>query len=148
MSQGIEKIIDGNVREYWVVFTQGTDLLSKFLKKDFSHIYIITRDKYNWMVINPLRLYLDIIIAPYPINYDLPRLNTGKNSRVVKVTMYTRASVKQFARFGLLNCVTFARYTLGLRMAVLTPFSFYKRLLHLKPSQMSRHGIQSVTLIA
>lgn len=144
----IQKIFDPEVQEFWIVFTQGTHFISHLLKKNFSHVYLITRDKYNWIILNPLRLHLGFEIPAAHVNFDLPRDMRQSFDNVIKITMYKRDSKKQFAHFGLLNCVTYVKYILGLRMYVLTPFRLYKRLLHLSESEKIKHGIQSIKLIA
>lgn len=147
MSSNIETTFDRNTKEYWVIFTQGTHLISHFLKDNFSHVYVITRDKYNWIVLNPMRLYMLVEIAAVPITDDLPRLLRLPHDSIIKVTMYSRKPLKQFRYFGLINCVTHALYLMGLRISVLTPFRLYKRLLRLSTKDMDRLGIQSIKQI-
>lgn len=144
----IDYVVDGKkAREYWVVFTQGTHLISKVLKKNFSHIYIITRDQYNWMIINPLRLRLNVEIGNFPLDVDVPRLIPLSSDRVIKVKMYDRPTKKQFGYFGFINCVTYTKYILGLRLSALTPFQLYKKLLRLKTRDKAKHGILSLQQI-
>ncbi len=144
----IDKTFDGDIREYWLVFTQGTHLISYFLKKNFSHVYVITRDQYNWIILNPLRLHLDVQIPAYPITKDVPRLWAKPHDTILKVTMHKRAASKVFAYFGLINCVTHVRYLLGLRIHVITPSQLHRSLLKLNPRQKAKHGIQTVKQIA
>jgi len=148
MSDSLGTTFDNNTREYWIVFTQGTHLISKLLKKDFSHVYVITRDKYNWIVLNPMRLYLHIELPAVLVSEDLPRKLRLPNDHIVKVTLYNRKPLKQFRYFGLINCVTHTLYLMGLRLYVYTPFQLYQRLIHLKSKEMPGYGIQSIRQIA
>ncbi len=148
MFSAIKKVFSSDTQEFWIVFTKGSHFIRHFLKEDFSHIYVITRDKYNWVILNPLRLHFSIEIAPFTIKENVPRLITTDNDHVLKITMHKRHADKQFRYFGLMNCVSYVKYILGLRMYVLTPFGLYKRMLHLSDQEKIRHGIQSVKLFA
>lgn len=143
-----ETIYDNNVKEYWLIFTQGNQLISHFLKKNCSHVYVLTRDKYNWIILNPMRLFLHVEIPAVPIHADLPRMMRGLHDKVIKITIHQRKSTKMFRRFGIFSCVSFALYLIGLRIYALTPFRLYKRLLHLTNKELNSHGIQSIKFIA
>lgn len=149
MNKAIDKCFSSNnLTEYWIVFTEGHHWISWLLKKNFSHVYIITRDRYNWVVLDPRRLFLHFELPPIPISVDAPRLIAKPTDHIIKLTMYSRANEVQFSHFGLTNCVSRVLYLIGLRISVLTPLRLYRRLLKLKPREMSRLGIQSVKLIA
>lgn len=130
---------------YYVIFTQGTThWVTRWLKKDFSHIYLLTHDEFNWLLLNPTRLYLQPMILPVPID-ESPLTHLMKpTDSVLRVTFGHRNDRQQFGCFGLLNCVTWAKYCLGLRIICFTPFELYQRLLNFNSRQMERHGIQSI----
>ena len=138
----------GETVDYWVVFQQGTHFISKVLKPGFSHIYVITRDKYNWIKLDPQRLQLAVTIEPCAMSAQLPLVLREENTHIVHVKMDKLDTNPQFGVFGLINCVTHVRYILGLRFNVITPFRLYKKLLELTPRDMLKHGIQSIRLIA
>lgn len=135
------------VKEYWVVFTRGTHWVNKVLKKNFSHCYVVTRDQYNWIVINPTRLYLDVQIKPVPLDVDLAKLIRKPHDTVLKIEIYERASEVNFKSIGLINCVTHVKYILGLRVRAITPFRLYKKLLGLSQVDKNKHGIKSIKLV-
>lgn len=133
------------VSDYYVVFTQGVSgIYPKILKRNFSHIYIITKDQFNWILLNPTRLYLQPVILPCSID-ELPFNQVCKyDDTVLHVRFGKRDDTQLYGKFGMLNCVTLAKYMLGLRVNCLTPFSLYKRLLNLCPSEKETHAILSV----
>lgn len=133
------------VTEYYVVFTQGvTHWVTKWLKPNFSHIFLITHDQYNWLLLNPTRLYLQPTILPIPLDESpLPVLVKPTDS-VLKIVFRKRDDTQQFGAFGMLNCVTWSKYILGIRIKCLTPWRLFKTLLNFKPQDMGSHGIISI----
>jgi len=131
--------------EYYVIFTQGvTHWITRWLRRDFSHIWILTKDEYNWLLLNPTRGYLQITIPPLPITQSpLPHL-LREGDTILHVIFSKRDDTRQFGAVGLLNCVTWAKYILGVRVRCLTPFGLYKRLLNLCPSMKRKYAILSI----
>lgn len=131
--------------EYYLIFTQGiTHWVTRWLRPNFSHIYLITRDDFNWVLLNPTRGYLQFTILPLPITQSpLPQLVKAGDT-VLHFQFGHRNDTQQFGSIGLLNCVTWAKYILGLRLNCLTPFGLYKRLLNLCPSEKETHAILSI----
>ena len=72
------------------MFTQGVHWIAKILKPNFSHIYIITRDDYNWLLLNPSRLYLQAEVLPISINQDAPRIITNEHDTILKISFGER----------------------------------------------------------
>jgi hypothetical protein len=131
--------------EYWVVFTQGvTHWVTRWLKPNFSHIFIVTRDDFNWVILNPTRLYLQLLIPAEVAETDVPSKLIQPCDTVLKITFTRRDDTRQYGFFGPLNCVTWAKYILGIRIWCLTPFGLYKRLVTLSPARKLRHGIVSI----
>lgn len=142
--QGIDTRWIGEHEEYWVVFTQGTHFISRLLRPNFSHVYLFTRDKYNWIALNPTRSRLVVDILPVKVDEDAPRLLAHPNDMIVKITFAARATRQQFGYVGLLNCLTFAKYMLGINCFALTPWRFYRRLINFSPRERAFYGIQSI----
>lgn len=141
----IQPLQPERLTEYYVIFTQGvTHWITRWLKPNFSHIYIVTRDEYNWIILNPTRLYLQVIIPAASINDDYPRSMLKPDDSCLKLTFTQRDDTQQFGSVGLLNCVQWSKYVLGLRIFCLTPYRLYKRLLNFKPDTMLRHGLKSI----
>jgi hypothetical protein len=131
--------------EYYVIFTQGvTHWVSCKLKPNFSHVVLITRDEYNWIVLNPTRLYLQVIIPPVLITDSPLPMFTKPDDTVLHMTFDKRDDTQQYGAWGLFNCVTWAKYILGLRILCFTPWRLYNRLLNFKPDDFRKHGIRSI----
>jgi hypothetical protein len=128
--------------EYYLVFTQGiTHWITRWLRPDFSHIWLLTKDDFNWILLNPTRGYLQCSILPVPITQSpLPQL-VKDGDTVLHITFSKRDCTQQFGSIGLLNCVTWAKYILGVRVNCLTPFGLYKRLINLCPSARKARSI-------
>jgi hypothetical protein len=134
--------------EYYVVFTQGvTHWITRWLRAHFSHIYLLTHDQYNWLLLNPTRLYLQATILPVPIT-QLPFDCLKEGDTVLRIRFRKRDDTQQFGAVGLLNCVTWTKYMLGIRINCLTPFGLYKRLLNFSQSEMEQHGIISIEQVS
>ena len=131
--------------EYYVIFTQGvTHWITKWLRRDFSHIYLLTKDDYNWVLLNPTRRYLQVTILPIPITQSpLPNLLKDGDT-ILHIVFGKRDCTRQFGAVGMLNCVTWAKYILGLRINCLTPFGLYKRLINLCSRWKGYHAILSI----
>jgi hypothetical protein len=131
--------------EYYVIFTQGvTHWITRYLRRNFSHIVLVTRDEYNWIILNPTRLYLQVIIPPVQIKDSPLPLCTQSGDSILHIKFKKRDDTQQFGSLGLLNCVTWSKYMLGLRIKCLTPFRLYQRLLNFNQSERERHGIISI----
>ncbi len=132
-------------KEYWIIFTQGiTHWITRWLKRDFSHIWLLTKDEFNWIAINPTRRYLQFEILPLSIAEDPFKHYDIKAGAILKITFTNRDDKTQFGSVGLLNCVTWSKYVLGLRIWCLTPFGLYRRLLRFKPDDLAKHNIKSI----
>lgn len=142
-----DTLVDDPVIEYYVVFTQGVHWIAKLLRRNFSHIYVLTKDQYNWLLLNPTRLYLQAMIPPAPVS-QFPGDMIHHNDSVIKIVFRQRNSRKQFGYVGLLNCVTWTKYMLGLRVSSLTPWRLYNRLLKFTTDDRRRHGIISIERVS
>ncbi len=135
-------------QDYWLIFKQGEGAwFQKFLKKGFGHVLVLTRDKYNWIVLDPHRLKLNAVIPPYQVTENVPRLMVNDGYRVVKVTMFERSTFQTGGHSVFSTCVSFVKYCLGLKLFCVTPYGLYKRLLRLNSTTQKRNGIRQVQLI-
>lgn len=138
---------DTPITEYWLVFTTSTQWIREWLRPNFAHCYVLTRDKYNWLVLNPERLHLRAEIAPVAADQDLISMWCKPHETVVKLEFMPRHTTIRFGWGGLFSCVTLVRYLLGLRIKALTPFGLYKKLLSLTEREMQGHRLAKVELI-
>lgn len=135
------------VKIVYVVFTHSEHPWQLILKRNFGHCYIITHDQYNWLKLNPTRLFLQTDILPYAIDKPVYMLATKPNDYVLRLTMYYKDGKRSFGGIGLRNCVTITKYMLGLPIRALTPYKLYNALLSLTYKQRNLYGIQNVQLV-
>lgn len=141
---GIETRYLGNDETYWIVFTQGVHFISKLLRPNFSHVYLLTKDKYNWILLNPTRSRLITEVLPFKVTDNAPRLIANHTDIILQITFGQRETHQQFGYFNLLNCLTYAKYILGIPCKAFTPWRFYCKLINFSPRERAFYGIQSI----
>ena len=135
-------------QDFWIIFKQGNGAwFQKFLRHGFGHCFVLTHDNYNWIVLDPHRLKLVFTIPPYKVSENVPRMMVYEGYRVVKITMFDRATYRTGGHSPYSNCVAFVKYCLGLKLFCLTPYGLYKSLLRLNSNKQFRNGIRKVQLI-
>ncbi len=119
-----------NNNEFYVVFTEGDQWITKFLKKGFGHIHILAHDDINWVRIDPTRTGLQWNILPQAANVEEDNdkfIQQYPATAIVKV----RSGFLQpfFGRPFVCHCLSLAKYITGIRCRSFTPYQFYKRLM-------------------
>lgn len=133
---------------YWLVFKQSQGYwLQKFLRVGFGHVFVVTKDDYNWIVIDPHKLKLVTVIAPFKASEDFPRILVKDGYKVIKVSTYDRETSKKLRYWQPNFCVPIVKYILGIKVNAWTPYGLYKKLLSLNEKQKHATGIKSVKLI-
>lgn len=122
-------------KECWIAFKHGSAWTQRFLKKDFGHAFIISKDKFNWMLIDPTFQNLNISILPYGPDDDvIQRLR--KNHRVVYVRYSTNGMQSFFSFISYASCTKAIRYVIGLKVFCITPYGLYKKLAKLSRQRL------------
>lgn len=130
---------------YYLVFTDGCRWMHRLLKKHYSHVYVLTKDEYNWVMLNPMKCALEVFLPPFPLSESLPIYGTKTTDTVIEIIFAERdLAERQHSFFGLANCVTCVKYMVGLRLFCLTPFSLFQRLLRFPPKSMAKQKILSI----
>ena len=142
----IQKYYNGRISECYVIFTKSEHWYQIFLKKDFGHLYLLMKDDFNWLVLNPRRLFLHWEILPIPASKDAWKIITSKSDHVIQINLHQRDNIISFGIFGFRTCTTLVQYMLGLKLKCVTPWSLFKRLLRLSTTKRKLHGISSITL--
>lgn len=133
----------------WIVFSQSAHrLFGSMLKANYSHCYVIIKDEYNVIKLNPSQTFLITEILPVQAKdfaiYDW----TQRTDHVIKLEFYPRTSKKHFGIFGLRTCVSLCKYFLGLRkLRAITPRGLYKELLQLNCTKRNIMGIKNIQRI-
>lgn len=146
--------------EVYVVFCHREHWFNKFLKPGFCHIYMLRRDEYNWMVMDPHCRLLTFAIPDIDINVDLPYLiktsdrdllyggKVKHRQTVIRVELEYNPTQKPFLSiWPQLNCVGIAMYGLGISEPYFTPYQLYKFLLRQKQYDTFAKPITRITLI-
>lgn len=126
-----------HLKTYWVFFRDGDNWFQRwFLKKDFGHIFLLTKDKYNWILIDPLPDFLNTTVLSYRVDEDVPgKISKMTQAKCVLITVDKDITGRQKFRPAMaliprfVSCVGIVKYILGLRSNALTPYGLYKELL-------------------
>ncbi len=115
-------------KSIWVVFTNQTELpWLCFLKSGFRHCFVIINDGKNWLTIDPMSSYMDIIVHYVGSDFDMPRWLRSRGFIVVKASFNFK--VNRVAPSMIFTCVEACKRILGIhRRTILTPWQLYKYL--------------------
>ena len=118
-------------REFYVCFTDCGHFISRFLKRDFSHVFAVEKLDYVWQVYDPTRCGMNIFMPPCDTDVDfIGNMMQLKKMRVIKVI--TQVSHEPFILTPKpLTCVTALENVIGVCFGFwrcYTPYKFYKLL--------------------
>ena len=116
-----------NPQKAWVIFSGKADLpWLKCLKPGFRHCFVILNDGRNWVTIDPLLNYMDVMVHTVPAEFDLPRWLQARGHKVVEAPLYR---LKKPAPWMAFTCVEAVKRVLGIHARmVLTPWQLYRHL--------------------
>jgi hypothetical protein len=136
--------------EFWVGFRDTQYFTKKILKKGFGHCYVIGRDQYNWVMIDPRNGALEVSILPYRIEDDVAKMvNEKEGHRFIKIEI--NREIKKWPNlnpFRMIHCTNIVKYILGIHLWALTPYKLYRKLLRLNEQQMKKRNILKIELIS
>lgn len=115
------------MKESWICFCDSDNAPFKILKKGFRHVFVISRDDYNWYVIDPDWRYLSIKILEHDIDHNVPK-ELSKKLTVLHVKHSACTKRYLCMPWKLFSCVGIIKYALGLSFWSFTPYRLYKRL--------------------
>lgn len=116
-----------NDQEAWVVFSAQADLRwLKILKSGFRHCAVLLNDGDNWITVDPLSNYTDILVHKVPVDFDLPGWMCQRGHKVVKASI---DKVPTPAPWSLFSCVEVVKRILGIhKRFIFTPWQLYRHL--------------------
>jgi hypothetical protein len=132
INQDTESCLEYRTRQFYVVFSETNHFFSPFLKPGFTHCYVIEELEYVYMVYDPTRYGLNMILPncdkDHPFIQNLMDLDP-----TLKVLRVVTKGIEHAKRFGprALNCVSMTEYAMGVSfgpLRALTPFGLYKKL--------------------
>lgn len=123
------------LKTYYVFFRNGDNWFQRFfLKKNFGHIFLMTKTDDKWIVIDPLPGFLNITLVE-GIDSIPKKVAQDSNGGCIRIDVEQDFSKRQSFRLintvipRFVSCVGIAKYILGIKCRALTPYGFYKRLL-------------------
>lgn len=132
----------------WVVFSGHTDLrYLKFLKSGFRHCFVLLNDGQNWISVDPMSHYTEVIVHDLQSEFQLPEWLKKLGYTIVSARVNHQASKP--APFGLFSCVEAVKRVLGIHaFGVMTPWQLYSYLhkqSNMKLEKEINHGKSSLT---
>lgn len=119
-------------RTFFVVFTPADKYFwSPFLKSGFTHCYVIEKLELIWIMCDPTRVGLNIVMpyctSEHPLIENMMILSP--EMRVLEVV--TSGQVGSFLlKPKILSCVSIVQYVTGISFSLcITPYSLFKKLL-------------------
>ncbi len=138
-----------NCREpktYWIIFKKGMGWYCSFMKQDFGHCLILTQDKFNWYICDPMRRRFEFKILSCDPKYNLPYfLRTQEGHKLIKIVMNNK-EINWVPSWTCLSCVEIVKYILSLKISAFTPWQLYKRLRNMQSNLFKQYsyGINSI----
>lgn len=138
-------------KTYWLVFTNGDSEVHKLMKSGFGHVFLLMRDEYNWMLIDPRAKCLDVDILPNDIRDNVPKLFKDNGNRVLeieaKVVKKNKPRLLNYLIPRYVTCTSVIKYVLGIKLMGITPYSLYRRLCKMKHNGFYKGGVVRVNFI-
>ncbi len=137
------------IKEYWIGFRAAQYFIRHLMKKDFGHVYIIAKDQFNWVQIDPRNASLEVCILAFKPEDDVPEiLNEKYGHRFIRVEVEQKINKwPNLNPFKMIHCVNIVKYILGIKMWAVTPYKLYKKLLKMTPRQLKKRRILKIELI-
>jgi hypothetical protein len=117
--------------EYWIFWKNGNHWIDRYLKSGYQHMFVISRDEYNWYLIDPLLDGLNFEI----LSFD-PADAQGVFDKYLPGchrVVYFKKLVKEKLSFGSIcrpaSCVELVKYIVGIKSYALTPYQLFKHIL-------------------
>lgn len=129
----IEYISTEYNRLYYVIFdkrrSSGFYFWHLFTRKNFHHVYLITKANGGCMVMSPTPYSCEIDIYPDTVDSFIQALPADVTA-IVPYVAYS-GNLKSYRPRGIINCVTLTKYFLGVGGFSFTPYGLYKKLMRL-----------------
>ncbi len=119
---------DNTERRAWVVFTNQTELpWLRFLKKGYRHCFILINDGSNWISIDPMANYMDVVVHHAPSNFDLPKWLELRGHGLISARL--NSEINKAAPVMIFTCVEACKRILGIhKRFIFTPWQLYRHL--------------------
>ena len=142
--------------EAWLCFEEAEEsyFVKSFLKKDFSHIYLLKRDDYAWI---QLEMAYDLALVKVLACENSLELVYGEGAHChikekpahilyVEFEISNKAHIS-YNPINCLNCASFAKMWIGMSAWKHTPYSIYKYLHKMEKTGKYKKGILRVKTV-
>ena len=130
MTESFEKMINETrqTRQVWVVFTNQTELpWVRIFKQGFRHCFILINDGNNWISVDPMANYMDVVVHHVPAAFDLSGWLEQRGHHLVETQISTE--INKSAPWMLFTCVEACKRILGIHSrSIFTPWQLYQYL--------------------
>lgn len=127
------KPFDGPIYSYVIFKESDFDYWCKpFLKKEFTHVFLIQKHEFGWIMLNPTQGFLHVDIMDFQITDDVAYVISQiiRGVKILEVVTRLQEPLTHFGRPK--SCVSIVNYCLGLRwmpFSCMTPYQLYNKLL-------------------
>lgn len=140
------------IPDYWIVFKSSPSFHQRFCKKGFGHCFILAKDEFNWVLINPGCDRFEVKILNCDTNYDLiASIRRTRNFPIAKIEIDpTQRRVFHWSpilNLPFLNCVSMVKYVLGTPLRGRTPYGLWKHLCNLSGKENLPNAILRVEIV-
>lgn len=118
-----------NPQKAWIVFTNQTDLPWLGIFKDgFRHCFVLIHDGQNWISIDPMANYMEVVVHTVPADFNLTSWLEDRGHHVIKAEL--ARDIKKSAPIMLFTCVEACKRILGIHNRfIFTPWQLFRYLL-------------------
>ncbi len=122
------------VSTYWVRFKPGVHWISRFLKKGYGHVTLISEQDDKWIFIDPAAKIFEWKVLDITTDVDIIELFStsrfGCQTPIFQIVIHGEVEHlgSFWSCFSCSPCVSFVKYALGLRTWTMTPYGLCKRL--------------------
>lgn len=128
----LDWLLEYRERTFFIVFTPCDKYAyTPFLKKGFTHCYVIEKLEMIWCVCDPTRIGLNITLPPCTSEHPLIENMMTLDPRIRVLEVITKGQVGSFLlRPKIMSCVSVVQYVTGISLRFcITPYSLFKKLL-------------------
>jgi len=146
LREALQSQSESEEREFWFFFCDvEPHLFHRCCKRGFTHCYVVEKLEYIWMMYNPTRVGLNIVLPPCESAHPFPETLHRLDPDMHCVKVITRGNGDSLTyKPKLISCVSTLQYVSGIGYPFwcLTPYQLYTRLVAAK-----HHNIKTSEVI-
>lgn len=130
----------------WICFRDAQFFIRHFTKKGFGHVYVLMRDEFNWMMLDPRNNSLHIELLPFNASEDVPTLIKKEMGHTI-LKIIVEDKIQKWPNlnpFYMVQCVNIVKYILGIKVFAFSPYGLYRYLIKMKRKNRYKKGIVEI----